>query len=154
MLTSHPEVVRKLHAWSAYFNRSLEKCFHRLRVEYLMRSWYQLHLQQGWCASVYSLCLDRAAFFHSWPVMETSSTSTTIVSTWCTSVASWPPPWPNLDASWGEPSLDRVEFLLPRRKWWGHHQLLVIFPCLSLFLSCPIMRYLVPHQLFPKSALL
>ena len=37
--------------------------------------------------SLYSLCLDRAASFHSWPVMETTSTSTTMVSTRCISVA-------------------------------------------------------------------
>ena len=37
MITSHPEVVRKLHAWRTYFDRIL-KCFYCLRVEYFMGS--------------------------------------------------------------------------------------------------------------------
>jgi len=33
----------------------------------------------------------------------------------------WPPPWPDWDASWGESSRDRVEFLPSRGNWWRHH---------------------------------
>jgi len=32
-----------------------------------------------------------------------------------------PPPWPNWDAWWRGPSLDKVEFPPPQGKWWGHH---------------------------------
>jgi len=33
MATSHPKVVRKLHAWCTDFDKSEEKCFHCLRVK-------------------------------------------------------------------------------------------------------------------------
>jgi len=71
-------------------------------------------------------------------------------------VLSRPPPWPDWDASWGELSLDRVEFLQPQGNWWGHHQFLMTL-CLSLFsLSLVVFLFLLlaPHRLYPRTRLL
>ena len=137
---SHPKGVRKLYAPCTNFDKILKRSVslfmiwiaHEILVSapslagmmllsMLSVSWPSYHLLQ--------------LTHHGKPAPPPSPWSRRDTSV----LLPWPPPWPDWDASWGELSLGRVEFLSPRRNWWGHHQFSVIFSCLSLFFSCFFM---------------
>jgi len=47
MVTSHPEAVKKLHAWRTYFDKGFaEECFHYLQAEYPIGPWYRPSFQR------------------------------------------------------------------------------------------------------------
>ena len=87
MVTSCCETVRKLHAWRKDFDRALKRiasiaCELDSPCDPGISSVFSKD-DVPW----FTLCLDRAAIFHSRPVTETSSTSTTMESTWRTNDA-------------------------------------------------------------------
>jgi len=85
VVVSHPKAMRKLHDWRTDLDRILKRSAsiaYKLDISW---AWYQFCFRQGWCVYVYYQCLDWATIFYSRSV---SSTSTILVSMWCTSVDS------------------------------------------------------------------
>jgi len=75
MVISHPETVRKLHAWHTDFGRILKRSAF---ITYELHTPWDIFSMDD--APQSTLYLDPAASFHIRPVTETSSTSTAMAS--------------------------------------------------------------------------
>jgi len=79
MVTSHPEVVRKLHAWRIDFDRSrMRSAF----IAYVLDiPFYWILVSNLFSIGMMRLCiLSRATLFYSQSLTEVGATSTTMVS--------------------------------------------------------------------------
>ena len=122
MVTSRCEAVRKLHAWRKDFDRALKRI-----------TSIACELDSPWDLGISSVfSRDDAPWSNLYVLIELPSVTVDPSRIPAPPPPPWyqhgvpvmllrPLPWPDWDSSWGESSLDSVEFLPPRGNWWGHH---------------------------------
>ena len=143
MVPSHPEAVRNLHAWGTDFDKSLKRS---VFIAYELNSPWDPSICSVFSKndaprSTLNTLIELPAFIVNpsrRPVPPPPQWSWRYISV----LLPQPPSWPDWDASWGECSLDRVEFLPPVGNDGDITPVLIIFLCLSL-LECSCFLYCV-----------
>ena len=120
MVTSHHEAIKKLHAWRTNFDRILKRS---TSIVYKLNSPWNLDISSVLSRDDAHLSTIGALIELTFFTVDPRPTPAPLPRFRGDVPVLLPPssPWPDWDASCGEPSLDKVEFLRPRGKWWGYH---------------------------------